>query len=407
MTELATPRTEPGQRRTPALVGTVWALLVINTLGSQGAVTIIPIPRPIAQMITMGSMIAALGIALLLNPRLKFRPSAFLLLMGMLLVVSVASSVQLKSGYGALFRCFRLSVFIATLWLLSPWWNNAMVFVRHHIRVLCAVLTTVALGLLAAPGLAFPDVYSGRLVGVVWPLTPPQIGQYAAVVTGLTLLLWMGKRTDKWSVLAVAVPALTLLMLSHTRTATIGLVGALVVAILSLLLTSARARRVFTWTAVTIGVSAVVLLPAIQAWLRRGQDEQNLASLTGRATVWEGLLAAPRTTAEQLFGVGLTNKSFNGLPIDNSWLSVYNDQGLIGVALVAIFLATLLVVAALRPPSLERACAIFLIVYCVMASYTEAGLGDASPYLLNLAVAAALLSKPRTPAMITPSRATA
>jgi hypothetical protein len=31
-------------------------------------------------------------------------------------------------------------------------------------------------------------------------------------------------------------------------------------------------------------------------------------------------------------------------------------------------------------------------VYCLAASYTEAGLGDASPYLLNLAVAAAVLS---------------
>ena len=33
----------------------------------------------------------------------------------------------------------------------------------------------------------------------------------------------------------------------------------------------------------------------------------------------------------------------------------------------------------------------FLIVYCIVASYTEVGLGDASPYLLNLAVAASLL----------------
>jgi hypothetical protein len=42
------------------------------------------------------------------------------------------------------------------------------------------------------------------LVGVVWPLTPPQIGLYAATVVGLTLLLWLGKRTDKWSALAVS-----------------------------------------------------------------------------------------------------------------------------------------------------------------------------------------------------------
>ncbi|MFF3879093.1 O-antigen ligase domain-containing protein, partial [Streptomyces sp. NPDC001978] len=32
--------------------------------------------------------------------------------------------------------------------------------------------------------------------------------------------------------------------------------------------------------------------------------------------------------------------------------------------------------------------------YCAIASYTEAGLGDASPYLLHLAVAASLLAAP-------------
>ncbi|MEU2861676.1 O-antigen ligase domain-containing protein, partial [Streptomyces mirabilis] len=50
--------------------------------------------------------------------------------------------------------------------------------------------------------------------------------------------------------------------------------------------------------------------------------------------------------------------------------------------------------ALLRPPSLQRACAIFLISYCAIASYTEAGLGDASPYLLHLALAASLLAAP-------------
>jgi hypothetical protein len=51
-------------------------------------------------------------------------------------------------------------------------------------------------------------------------------------------------------------------------------------------------------------------------------------------------------------------------------------------------------VALLRPPSLQRACAIFLISYCAIASYTEAGLGDASPYLLHLALAVSLLAAP-------------
>ena len=41
-----------------------------------------------------------------------------------------------------------------------------------------------------------------------------------------------------------------------------------------------------------------------------------------------------------------------------------------------------------------RACAVFLIAYCAVASYTESGLGDASPYLLHLMIAAGLLAVP-------------
>jgi len=36
--------TSAGTGRPPRLVGAVWALLIVNTLGSQGADTIIPIP---------------------------------------------------------------------------------------------------------------------------------------------------------------------------------------------------------------------------------------------------------------------------------------------------------------------------------------------------------------------------
>ncbi len=377
-------------QRTPRLLGAVWAMLVINTLGSQGADTIIPIPKGVAQIVTMGAVVGAFVLALLLNPRIQLRPSAYLLLLTLLLVVSLASSARLESGYGALFRCFRFTLFVLTLWLITRWWHDWLTLLRHHIRALAVVLGTVLLGLVIAPGTARPDIYAGRIVGAIWPLTPPQIGQYAATLVGLVILLWLGNRTTRSSMLLLGIPAVGLLLLSHTRTALLGLVAGIVVALVSLVSTSERARKVFTRAALVAGIGAVVVGPAVQTWFRRGQDD--LTSLTGREKVWDALLAAPRTVGEQFFGIGLTNKSFDGLPIDSSWLAVYHEQGYIGIALVVAFLATLLAVAALRPPSLARACALFLVVYCVVASYTEAGLGDASPYLLNLFIAAALLA---------------
>ncbi|MFC9499791.1 O-antigen ligase domain-containing protein [Streptomyces sp. NPDC056982] len=389
---------QPGAERRPVgppkLVGTIWGLLVLNTLGSAGAETIVPLPRSLIQMVTMGALVAAFALALALNLRLRIRGSAFVFLLTLLLVPSVISSVDLESGFGALFRCARLALFIGTLWLLSRWWDGGLTFVRHHIRMYFAVLGSVAAGLVVSPGAALPDLYGGRLVGALWPLTPPQIGQYAAVIIGLTVLLVLGRRTDRVSAAVVIVPSLVLLALTHTRTATLGLVIGLVLAIGSLLLTSAAARRFFTWAVVCAVVAAVGFASALQTWFLRGQSQENFSNLTGRAKVWDALLAAPRTTMEQLFGVGLGDKSFGGLPIDNSWLAVYQEQGLTGVALVAAIIIVLGGVALLRPPSLQRACAIFLISYCAIASYTEAGLGDASPYLLHLAVAASLLAVP-------------
>lgn len=271
---------------TPRTVGTVWGLLVLNTLGSTGAETIVPLPRSLIQMVTMGALVAAFALALAMNLRLRVRPSAFLLLLSLLLVPSLISSVDLSAGFGALFRCGRFAVFVATLWLLSRWWDGSTTFVRYHIRWYFLVLCSVAAGLLLSPGAALPDLYGGRLVGALWPLTPPQIGQYAAVVVGLAVLLVLGRRTDRRSAALVIVPSLALLALTHTRTATIGLLAGLVVAIGSMVLTSAAARRWFGWALVCAAVAAVAFGSLLQAWFLRGQTEENFSTLTGRAKVW-------------------------------------------------------------------------------------------------------------------------
>lgn len=119
------PGAEPRPAGPPKIVGTVWGLLILNTLGSTGAKTIIPLPRSLIQLVTMGALVAAFTLALVVNARLRIRASAYVLLLTLLLVVSVISSAHLESGFGALFRCFRLALFVGTLWLLSRWWTAA------------------------------------------------------------------------------------------------------------------------------------------------------------------------------------------------------------------------------------------------------------------------------------------
>ncbi|MCZ0978421.1 O-antigen ligase domain-containing protein [Streptomyces diastatochromogenes] len=383
-----------GPGATPKAVGIAWALLGLNTLGSAGAKTVVTIPRSLIQMATMGALVGAFTLALALNLRLRIRPSAFVFLLTLLLVPSLIASVRLEVGFGALFRCGRLAVFVATLWLLSRWWDGSLTFVRYHIRWYFAVLVLVAAGLAVSPATAMPEYYGGRLVGALWPLTPPQIGQYSAVVIGLTVLLALGRRITWFSAMVIIVPSFVLLAMTHTRTATLGLIIGLVLAIGSLVLTSAAARRFFAWAVLCASVAAVAFSSALRSWFLRGQSQENFSNLTGRAKVWDALLGAPRTIGEKIFGTGLGDKSFDGLPIDNSWLAVYDEQGLMGVTIVAAMILVIGGVALLRPPSLPRACAIFLISYCGLSSYTEVGLGDASAYLLHLALAASLLVAP-------------
>jgi hypothetical protein len=389
----APPGAVAAEARVPKLVGVAWGFLLVNTLGFIGSALIIPFPRVVGQIVTMGLLVAAFGIALVLNPRIRLRPSAYLVLLTLLALLALASSLRLESGMGSLLRCFRLLVFVATLWLLSAWWRSDLRFVRFHLRGLVAILSTVLAGLAISPGAAFsgPD---GRLVGALWPIPAPQVGLYCAIAIGLSILLWLNRGLDGRSALVICVPAAALLLLSHTRTALLGLVAGLLVAGLTSMFTDGRVRR-FLGATLGLGATVAVLFGAgVQTWLLRGQDSQQLTSLTGRANVWDALLAKDRSVDELVMGVGLTDKSFGGLPIDSAWLSVYYELGWAGVAISACIVGTLLVGAALRPPSPQRTIAIFLVAYSCVASYTEVGLGDASPYLLNLFVAAALIAAP-------------
>jgi hypothetical protein len=57
----------------------------------------------------------------------------------------------------------------------------------------------------------------------------------------------------------------------------------------------------------------------------------------------------------------------------------------------AMILLFMLGASYFQPRGLQRALALFLVSYAFVASFTEVGFTDVSPYLLDLAVAASLL----------------
>ena len=140
-----------------------------------------------------------------------------------------------------------------------------------------------------------------------------------------------------------------------------------------------------------VAIAIMTLSSFIVAFLARGQGTQQLTNLTGRTVVWGALVNFPRDKFQMIFGFGLSNDSFNGLAIDSNWLASYQGQGLIGVGICAAMLVFLLVSAYFQPRGVQRALALFLVTYCLVASFTEVGFTDASTYMLDLALAASVL----------------
>jgi hypothetical protein len=386
-------REEPVDRRRYGLGLCIWVLLFANGLAFTQQPILIPLPTVVGKIATQGALELALALALVFNRRKVLRPNLFLVLVTLLAASSLMMSVRMATGLGMLYRAGRFGVFVAILWLLTPLWGRRdRILLRWHMWCLGVVLASVAIGGVIAPGRALQ--IQGRLSGQIWPIPPTQVGHYAAVLAGISFVLLLSGAMRVRPALFIGGSSVVILLFTHTRTALIALIAAVVCAMLSLITSRRRARRTAAAMLVAVVLGATVFAPAVSTWFSRGQSAQLVGQLNGRREVWNDLVVAPRSRFTELFGMGLTNKSFGGLPIDNSWLASYQDQGLFGVAICAALLVSLLMLAATRPRGPCVAVAIFLIVYSAIASLTETGLGDVSPYLLDLAVAAALLAVP-------------
>jgi hypothetical protein len=367
-------------------LATVWGLLILNTIGFSGA--IVHVPSVVGKGLTQGALPVALLVALAGNPRVVVRPSVFLCLVSLLAVEAVLTCTQAQY-VGTIYRTFRLAEFVAVLWLLSPWWGRRdLVLVRFHLIAYGVILSSVVLGLVVAPSQA---LIGGRLGDAIWDIPPTQVAHYAAVTIGLLVVLWFCGLVSGRLTLFVAVGAGSVLVLTHTRTALIGMIAGILVSGMSLIMAKARVRKLFVTAGVIAAIVIMTLSSFIAAWLARGQGGHTLTDLTGRTVVWANLLAFPRDRFQEIFGFGLSNSSFNGLPIDSNWLSSYHEQGLFGVAVCAAILLFLLVTAYLQPRGAQRALALFLVTYCLVASFTEDGFTDATTYLLELMLAASML----------------
>ena len=371
-------------------VGTVWGLLFLNVLTWAPQTSIIPVPNSIGKVITQGALPVALFVALTANRRIMLRPNVFLCLVTLLAIEAIMTCLEAQYFRGTAYRTFRLCEFVAVLWLLTPFWGRRdMLLARCHLKTMLVVLGSVVIGFIISPGHALAN--AGRLAGVLWPVPDTQVAHYAAVTIGMVLMFWFCGGIGGRKALVYCAAGTAILLLTHTRTALVGGIGGVIVGGLSLIVSTRRVNKFFT---IAVGAAALAALTAsstIRSFLTRGQDSSQLANLSGRTNFWGPILALPRNKFQEIFGFGVSNDTFNGLPIDSNWLDSYYNQGLFGVTICVLMLVFLYVAAAFHPRGLERALALFIATYCLIASFTEIGFTGASPYLLDVTVAASLL----------------
>jgi hypothetical protein len=376
-------------RRLRRRVETIWILLFVNVLAFGNAGTILPIPHSVGKLITQGALQVALILALLTNRRMLFRTSIFLFLVTLLPLEAVLTLIGNAHLKGTSYRTFRYAEFVAVLWLITPFWGRRdRLLVYSHLKAMAIVLGLVALGLIVSPGSAMSG---GRLSGDIWPIPSTQVAHYAAFSIGIVIMLWLNGACSGRKTLFAVIPAGIILLLTHTRTALLGLGIAILVAGLSVILVNARVRKTFINTGILVAIGAGAASGAITSYLTRGQSTQQLNNLTGRTSFWGPLLSFPRNLYQEIFGFGLSNGLFDGHPVDSNWLLSYQDQGIFGDVICGLILIYLLVTSFAMSRRLERSLAVFCVVYCLVASFTEDGFTNASPYTLDLVVAASLL----------------
>src|SRR5215469_3391239 len=182
-------------------IGLAWGLLFLNAIEYAGSA--VHIPSAVGKIITQGALPLALLVALTVNRRIIVRPNIYLCLVTLLPLEATVSALE-PQHLGTVYRTFRLAEFVATLWLLTPWWGRRdLLLVRCHLRALAVILGSVLLGLVVTPGHAFQ---AGRFRGSLWVIPPTQTGHYAAVAIGLVVVLWLcGSMAGSTTLATVAV----------------------------------------------------------------------------------------------------------------------------------------------------------------------------------------------------------
>jgi hypothetical protein len=359
----------------PILVGT-WFLVVLSvvswrpdTLYAGGADPVV-----IAKaLVALTAFLCALAIyhRYRMHARVGIRSLFFLVA---IVAVSCLGAVAAGDPTPSLVLAVRIILVAATVYTLAC--------TTTPLDVLRSLL--IAMGILSLIGAVtgIPELLSqGRLASGIPAMRPNELAGLAAPpLVGLAIEVTRSGLRTRTAVLMLTFSAIVLATGSRTT---------LFVAVLAIILTI-----MLSWPLPhSAGIVLILLAPVaytvaaftdfVAQVAVRGQDLQQLATLSSRTIAWEAVLDIPMNTWHKWIGAGLAIKTvevdqrwWETQVLDSSWVSVLSQAGIIGLVLVSVWVI-LTVVESARSDRL-RNFTFPLLVLLLVRSVAENGLIESS-----------------------------
>ncbi len=235
----------------------------------------------------------------------------------------------------------------------------------------------------------------GRLGGGIPPLSPNDIASLCGLpALGVLHEIVHGRASGRLLVIFAGLSGLVLA--TGSRTAIFALVAAMLVVLLQV-----RRPPIAVAAMVLVAVPAIFAIiaytPTLANIVNRG-DSASLVTLNSRTISWEAVLEIPFDTWERWVGSGLSVKQIAVLGqywdeqvFDSSWISALAQAGLVGAALLALWVARTSW-DSLRTPQLGTFTNGALL-FILFRSVTENGLVDASVDFVVFFTLSVLLEK--------------
>lgn len=383
----------PVDQKRFALVFLVLVLAVVSVVpwrrGSiySGGADPVVVAKAVVGLIAFGSAVALRSTARVAT---SIGVRTLSLLAGIVLVSAVGAFAA-GDGVAASVLTIRIALVAVTVVIVTK--------SAPPLIVLSALLAALgAVAVVSALTGAMQGFTDGRLSGGIPEMAPNVLAGLAAP-PAIGLAADVVRRGVRLPNTAALVAMISIVVYTESRTA-------LIVVMVGVALALLCGRKVAPSTAIVAIVAAPILYAVVTftdtatQLLARGQNVQELSTLSSRTVAWEAVLARPFDSWGKWIGVGLAAKTVavqqrwrNEQVLDSSWVSVIAQAGIIGATLLVIWIV-ITSIESLRRREL-RAVAAPLLAMLLIRGFTESGLIDSSAtFLLFLTVS--LILEPGT-----------